>query len=141
MEELITTQTRFRLRSVAVAVAGLIAGAAVLTPALGEAAALFTPAKAKKAFLQNTTVSSVPTTVPDGEGAAIQVLCPGGMQATNGGADSPIDSTASGGIGDNLLLDESKPIQNGARSIGWYVEVANTTTNPATVTAYAVCSK
>jgi methylthioribose-1-phosphate isomerase len=141
MEDLITTQHRFRLRTVAIAVAGLIAGAAVLTPAVSGAAAFLTKQKARKLFLENTTVSSAPTTVQPSEGAAIQVLCPAGQQATNGGADSPIDSTSSGTLGDNMILDESKPIQSGARSIGWYVEVANLTSNPITASAYAVCSK
>jgi hypothetical protein len=141
MDDLITTQHRLRLRSLALAVAAVIAGAAVLTPAVGQAAAFLTKQKARKLFLENTTVATAQAVVASGQGAAIQVNCPPGLQATNGGVDSPIVSGSSGGTNDSLLLDETKPIQSGARSIGWYVEVANTTSNPLTVTAYAVCSK
>lgn len=138
MNDLIITHHRFRPRSVALAVAALIAGATVLTPALGQTAALFTKAKAKKLFLENTNVFSTPTAIPDGTGAAIQVLCPAGTQATNGGVDSPAsNNTASEG----LLLAETRPIQSGARSVGWYVEVINNSPNPISATAYAVCSK
>ena len=140
MESLITTYERPRLRTVALAVATLIAGAAILTPAVGEAAAFLTKAKAKKLFLENTRIATAQGTVPSGGGVAIQANCPPGLQATNGGVDSPVMSTT-GSTGDTLLTDESRPVMSGARSIGWYVEVANPTANPVTATAYAVSSK
>jgi hypothetical protein len=141
MDDLVTTYQRVRLRSVAIAVATVIAGAALLAPAVGQAAAFLTKQKARKLFLENTTVTSAPATVTNGQGAAIQVSCPPGLQATHGGVDSPHLSTNGSGFGNNLLTNESRPILSGARSVGWYVEVANTTSSPLTASAYAVCSK
>jgi hypothetical protein len=126
-------------RSVPISILAILVGALLLTPAVGGAAAFLTKQKAKKLFLENTNVVTTSAPVAAGSGAQFTVNCPPGMQAVGGGADSPAPPLASGSTA-LLLIDESKPIQAGARSIGWYLEVANLG-DPQTVTAYAVCSK
>ena len=125
-----------RWRSLPLILAGLIAGAVLLSPAVGEAATFLTKKKGDKRYLQNTAVATVQGAVPDNDGATIDVLCPAGRQATGGGVDSPIVSTNS----NFMLIDESKPILSGTRSIGWNVEVVNLSGAPVTATVYAVCA-
>lgn len=125
-----------RWRSVPLILAGLIAGAFVLSPAVGEAAQFLTKKKGDKRYLQNNAVVTVQGVVPNNDGATFDVLCPAGRQATGGGVDSSIVTTNS----TYMLIDESKPILSGARSIGWNVEVVNISGAPATATVYAVCS-
>jgi hypothetical protein len=126
-------------RSVPLSLAAILIGAVILTPAVSGAATFLTKAKARKLFLENTNVVVTSGPVASSSGTSFTLNCPPGMQAVGGGADSPAPPLQSGSTA-LLLLNENKPIQSGARSIGWYVEVANLG-DPQTVTAYAVCSK
>lgn len=126
-------------RSVPISILAILVGAVMLTPAVSGAAAVLTKQKAKKLFLENTNVITQSAPVADGTGAAFTVNCPPGMQAVGGGADSPAPPFTTGSTV-VLLIAETKPIQAGARSIGWYTEVINLA-DAQTVTAYAVCSK
>jgi hypothetical protein len=125
---------RLGWRSLPLLLAGLIAGAFVLSPAVGEAAAFITKKKANRRYLGNNIVASVTVTAPGNEGTTVTVPCPAGRQASGGGVDSPLGSTS-----DFIFIAESKPTLNGARTSGWNVEIVNNDTNPTTVTAYAVC--
>jgi hypothetical protein len=131
-----TTLPRIRWRSLPLILIGLIAGAVVLSPAVGNAAKFLTKKKADKRYLGNTVIATVTQVIPNNEGGTITVNCPPGRQATGGGMDSPL----SPGPGTLLFLDESKPVLAGVRTIGWNVEVGNPTSNPVSITAYAVCS-
>jgi hypothetical protein len=126
-------------RSVPISILAILVGAVMLTPAVSGAAAFLTKQKARKLFLENTNVIAQSTPVPDGTGAQFTLNCPSGMQAVGGGTDSPAPPLTMGSTA-LLLINESKPVQSGARSIGWYLEVTNLG-DAQTVTAYAVCSK
>ena len=133
---------RMRWRSLPLILVGLIAGAFLLSPAVGQAAAFLTKKRGDRRFLGNTVVVTAQATVPStgggsATGASINVPCPSGRQATGGGLDSPITTTSS----EFVLIQESKAILSGARSVGWNVEVLNfSSTSAVTVTAYAVCA-
>jgi hypothetical protein len=129
------TAPRYTRRSIALIVAGIVAGAAVLTPAVSGAAAFLTKKKADKRYLGNTTVATASGTTGPSGGAAttLTVACPAGQQATNGGMDSPV---LFGGSAVVLTL-ESRPNPASGKPTGWYVEVAASAPLPFTV--YAVC--
>ena len=128
---------RMRWRSLPLILVGLIAGAFLLSPAVGQAAAFLTKKRGDRRFLGNTVVVTAQATVATMNGASINVPCPSGRQATGGGLDSPITTTNS----EFVLIQESKAILSGARSVGWNVEVLNvSSTSAVTVTAYAVCA-
>jgi hypothetical protein len=132
-----STLARLRWRSLPLILVGLIAGAFLLSPAVGQAAAFLTKQRGDRRFLGNTVVVTVTSpTVPSGDGESINVMCPGTRQATGGGADTPHSSTNSSAT----VIQESKAIQVGTRSRGWNVEVFNLSGPPTTFTAYAVCS-
>lgn len=126
---------RIGWRSLPLLVAGLIAGAFVLSPAVGEAATFLTKKKADKRYLGNNIVAQATQTIPNNEGGTITVSCPPGRQATGGGMDSPLTP----GPTSILYLEESKPVLFGVRAVGWNIEVGNPTSSPVNVTAYAVC--
>jgi hypothetical protein len=126
-------------RSVPLSLAAILIGAVILTPAVSGAATFLTKAKAKKLFLENTSVVTTTATVGPSSGTAITVSCPAGRQAVGGGVDSPAPPLQSGSTS-LLILNESRPIQSGARSVGWYMEIAELG-QQQTATAYAVCSK
>lgn len=126
-------------RSVPLSILAILVGAVMLTPAVGAAAKALTKQKAKKLFLENTNVISQSAPLAQQTGTSFTLNCPSGMQAVGGGTDSPAPPLAMGSTF-LLLINESKPIQSGARSIGWYLEVTNLG-DAQTVTAYAVCSK
>jgi hypothetical protein len=133
--EFVGNLPRIGWRSLPLLVAGMIAGAFVLSPAVGEAAQFLTKKKADRRYLGNTVVSTVTQAIPNNEGGSVTVTCPPGRQATGGGMDTPLTPSP----GSFLFLDESKPVLNGVRTSGWNVEVGNPTSSPVNVTAYAVC--
>ncbi len=135
--ELLGRLPRLTWRSAPLVLAGMIAGAVLLSPAVGGAAAFLTKKKADKRYLGNNTVVTSTATVPSGDGATVTVPCPAGQQATGGGVDSPLSGSSTS---DALLIQESKPVVTGTRTSGWNVEVYNATPSPTTITAYAVCS-
>jgi hypothetical protein len=135
--EALRNPPRLALRSVPLIVAGLVAGALVLAPAVGQAAAFLTKKKADRRYLNNNTVLTVPAIVSNGDGAVVTVTCPPGQQATGGGVDSPLFGDDAGS---SILIQESKPVVTGTRTSGWNVEVLNNTMAPTSITAYAVCS-
>lgn len=128
---------RMRWRSLPLILVGLIAGAFLLSPAVGQAAAFLTKKRGDRRFLGNTVVVTAQATVATSSGATINVPCPAGRQATGGGADSPHTSDNSSAT----LIQESKAIQTGARSTGWNVEIINLSAPTTTFTAYAICSR
>jgi hypothetical protein len=128
---------RITWRAIPLVLVGLIAGAFLLSPAVGQAAAFLTKKRADRRYLGNNTVlTSTATAAPD-EGTSLTVPCPPGQQATGGGVDSPLFGNSSM---DALLIQESKPVVTGTRTSGWNVEVYNATSGPVSITAYAVCS-
>jgi hypothetical protein len=132
-----STLARLRWRSLPLILVGLIAGAFLLSPAVGQAAAFLTKQRGDRRFLGNTVVVTAQAgPVATGDGESINVMCPGTRQATGGGLDSPHASTNSSAA----LIQESKAIQVGTRSRGWNVEIYNLSGPPTTFTAYAVCS-
>lgn len=136
--DLFVSPRAFTRRSVPMFLAGIIAGAAVLTPAMSGAAAFLTQKKADKRYLGNTTVATSTSIVPGDSAAALTVACPPGLQALNGGVDSPaFVSTLPTTQG--VEVSETKPVLTGARATGWTVEV-RTGTGSYSVTVYAVCS-
>jgi hypothetical protein len=115
----------------------LAVGALAIGPAGAADQKGLTKKKADKRYLQNTTLASNTVNVPPDTGVVITALCPPGMQATDGGNDSPSTFTSAG---DFIIMTESYPVLGGARSVGWQVEVVNvsdTETIPAS--AQAVC--
>jgi hypothetical protein len=131
-------------RPLALTVAAIVVGAAILTPAVSGAAAFLTKQKANKLFLGNTVEVTTTTTVANNTGQSMTVLCPPGQQAVGGGAKSP--GTVINGTEPNVMFVlESYPVINGGRSVGWTVEVFNSQlgggSGPISVTASAVCSK
>lgn len=127
---------RLTLRSVPLVLAGMIAGAGLLSPAVGGAASFLTKKKADMRYLGNNTVVTITAPIAAGEGATINVPCPPGQQATGGGADSPLFGADSGSA---ISIEESKPVVTGTRTSGWNVEVLNGGGSPISVTVYAVC--
>jgi hypothetical protein len=132
---------RWTRRTVSLAVAGVIVASMVISPGVSMAAKIFTMQKAAKISLGNTvTVTQAGTT--DGSGGAqvfaATVSCPPGHQALNGGADSPaaVGSTPSG----YTWLIVSVPVISGGRSVGWFVEILDSSSSPTSFTAYAVCA-
>jgi hypothetical protein len=125
-------------RTISLAVAGVIVAGAVITPGLSLAAKAFTLQKAQKASLGNTSIVTVQGTATPEVATPTTVLCPPGLQATNGGADSPALGNLSGASFPWLLI--SVPVSSGGRSVGWYVEVYNSQDPPQQYTAYAVCA-
>jgi hypothetical protein len=138
MENLLTIH-RFTWRRAAVGVIGLVAGAALITPAVGHAAAALTKQKANKLYLGNTTIVSNTATLAPDTGQVISVLCPPGLQAVDGGFTGTTDT--SGGFVEGYLPLESYPITAGARSVGWTSEAFNTGSSSTPATVQAVCSK
>lgn len=134
---LLNERRRLLRRAVPLLLAGIIGGAAVLTPAMGSAAAFLTKAKGDKRYLQNTSVATANVTAPPNTPTTATVNCPPGLQALSGGADSPFFLGTS--TSDGIILTESKPVLAGSRAVGWTVEFINGISNtPATV--HAVCS-
>jgi hypothetical protein len=139
METLIKTH-RFTRRRVALIAVAVVAGAAMVTPAVGQAATFLTKQRAHKLYLGNTRIVSTSTTLAPQTGAALTVSCPAGLQAVDGGFTG--DTDTSGGFVDGFLPLESYPVTAGARSVGWTVEAFNSSsTNSSSVTVQAVCSK
>jgi hypothetical protein len=134
--EFVGNLPRIGWRSLPLLVAGLIAGAFVLSPAVGEAAQFLTKKKADRRYLQNTSVATSTQTLANNEGGTFSVNCPPGRQATGGGMDSPLTV----GPSSILYLEESKPIVAGVRTVGWNVEVGNPNASPVAITVYAVCA-
>lgn len=132
---LLNRRRRLTWRSVPVLLAGIIGGAAVLTPAMGSAAAFLTKAKADKRYLGNSAIVTQTTSVPASSGGTLSVNCPSGQQALSGGVDAPGNLVTGS---DGVLTMESRPIVAG-RAVGWYAEVF-TGSNPAQVTIYVVCA-
>lgn len=131
------------VRPVALAIVAIVVGAAILTPAVGSAAAFLTKQRANKLFLGNTSEATTTTTVGNNSGQSITVLCPPGLQAVGGGAQTP-GQIVTGTEPTAMFILESYPLISGGRSIGWVVEVFNQELSSAqsiTVTASAVCSK
>lgn len=128
---------RVSRRGVALLVAGLIAGAAVLTPALGSAAAFLTKKKGDKRYLQNTSVVTTSVNSPGATPGSGTVNCPAGRQALSGGADSPFFLGSS--MGEGMIIMETRPVPTSGRATGWYVEFI-TGTNPTPVTIHVVCA-
>jgi hypothetical protein len=131
-------QRRRLSRSVPLLLAGIIGGAAVLTPVVGSAAAFLTKKKADRRYLGNSAVVTTTVNVPGGATSGSgTVSCPPGRQALSGGADSPFF------LGDNpsqgMILTESRPVVTGARATGWYAEFV-TGSDPTTVIVHAVCA-
>ena len=136
--DLLSPRRRLTWRAVATLVAGIIGGAAVLTPAVGGAAAVLTKKKADKQYLQNSTIVTSTITQPADTYGSASVSCPFGRQALSGGADSPFFA------GDMppaaLVLHESRPITSGSRATGWTIEF-RVVNGDSPVTVYAVCAK
>jgi hypothetical protein len=125
-----------RWRAVSILVLGLLLGS--VGSGVGVAAQKgLTKKKADKKFLQNTTVVQQTGAAGGTQAVPMSVNCPPGFQAVGGGADSPAVYT---GGSDAAIMFESRPVQSGARSVGWYVEVIGVGTGQ-NVTVYAVCSK
>lgn len=130
---------RFTWRRVAVGAIGVVAGAALITPAVGQAAAALTKQKANKLYLGNTTIVSNTVTLAPSTGEVISVLCPPGLQAVDGGFTGT--TQVMGGSVSGYLPLESYPILSGARSVGWTSEAVNTSSSSTPATVLAVCSK
>ena len=132
-------QRRRLSRSVPLLLAGIIGGAAVLTPVVGSAAAFLTKKKADRRYLGNSAVVTTTVNVPGGSttSGSGTVSCPPGRQALSGGADSPF--FLGDGTGQGMILTESRPVMTGARATGWYAEFI-TGTDPTTVIVHAVCA-
>jgi hypothetical protein len=128
---------RITWRAIPLILVGLVAGAFLLSPAVGQAAAFLTKKKADRRYLGNNTVLTTTATVGSDDGTSVTVPCPPRQQATGGGVDSPLFGASSM---EAILIQESKPVQSGARTSGWNVEVYNNTSAPVSITAYAVCS-
>jgi hypothetical protein len=127
-------------RSLPALVAGILVGAAILTPLLGSAAAFLTKKKADRRYLGNTSIVTSTSTVLPGSPASLSVSCPPGLQATSGGVDSP---TTIGPVFsmDFVIVAETRPIVTGTRATGWIVEVfTGSDGGPYTVTVHSVCS-
>jgi hypothetical protein len=135
----LTTSPGLGRRSLPLVLAGVLLGAWLLAPTMGHAVTFLTQQKAKKLYLGNTAVTTSTSSVPDGRGTEITVLCPPGRQATHGGASSPAQATTNGAQG--MLLLDSYPLISGGRSVGWVAQVFNRTDSgpPLDITAYAVC--
>lgn len=132
------TTNRRPLRGITGIVAAILAvGALAITPAL--AAKFLTKQKADKRYLGNTAVATTVMQVPTQQGVSITVLCPGGRQATGGGASSPA-FISSNTNAEGMILLERKPFMSGGRSVGWVSEVVNATPNTLEITGYAVCA-
>jgi hypothetical protein len=138
MENLVKSH-RFAWRRVAVGAIGVMVGAALITPAVGQAAKALTKKKANKLYLGNTTIVSNTVTLDPDTGQVITVLCPAGLQAVDGGFTGTTDTT--GGFVDGYLPLESYPVLSGARSVGWTSEAVNTGSSASPATVVAVCSK
>jgi hypothetical protein len=137
--DLVSPRRRLTERSLPAILAGLIVGAAMLTPAVSGAAAFLTKKKADKRYLGNTTIVTSTSNIPAESAAALTVTCPAGRQATDGGADSPF-FVASPLSMEGVVLTESKPVMTGARATGWYVELFTGTGTTYSATVYAVCA-
>jgi hypothetical protein len=130
-----SSSRRVTRRTIPLLLAGIIGGAALLTPAVGSAAAFLTKAKGDKRYLNNSSIVATTQAFGADQGGTMSVNCPAGRQALSGGADSPGNLVN----GDGILLMETRPISGGTRSIGWYVEFF-TGSSGATVTIHAVCA-
>jgi hypothetical protein len=135
----LTTSPRLGRRGLPLVLAAILLGAWLLAPTVGQAVTFLTKQKAKKLYLGNTAVATSTSSVPDGRGTEITVLCPPGRQATHGGASSPVLATTGSFQGMTLL--DSYPLISGGRSVGWVAQVFNRTDSgpPLDITAYAVC--
>jgi hypothetical protein len=127
-------------RSLPAIVAGILLGAAILTPMFSSAAAFLTKKKADRRYLGNTSIVTSTSTVPPGSAGSLSVSCPPGLQATSGGVDSPTSIPPVFSM-DFVILAETRPIVTGPRATGWSVEVfTGSGGGPYTVTVHAVCS-
>jgi len=137
MENLVKVH-RFTGRRVALVAVAIVAGAALITPTVGNAAAFLTKQKANKLYLGNTTIVSNTATLAPQTGQAITVLCPPGFQAVDGGFTGDASGTSLAGT----LPLESYPVLAGARPVGWTVEALNNDSSASHQgTVQAVCSK
>jgi hypothetical protein len=138
MENLVKVHL-FTRRRIALIAVGIVAGATLLTPTVGQAATFLTKQKAHKLYLGNTAIVSNTVTLASGTGQAVTVLCPGGRQAVDGGfiTDAALPSLA------GTVPLESYPVISGGRSVGWTVEAINNDTGGTShpITVQAVCSK
>jgi ABC-type transport system substrate-binding protein len=135
---LLNQRRRLSRRSVPLLLAGIIGGAAVLSPVMGSAATFLTKKKADKRYLGNSAVATTTISHPGGNTPGSgTVSCPPGRQALSGGADSPLflgDDSSNG-----MIITETRPVVSGGRATGWSVDFI-TGINPLTVTIHAVCA-
>jgi hypothetical protein len=131
------TRTQRVSRLLALSLAMLVAGALVVTPAV--AGKFLTKKKADRRYLGNTSEATATSTFAPSTGGAVTANCPPGLQATGGGADSPLFLSAAT-PGAFIFTLESRPVISGGRSVGWSVEVFNQSSDNVTVTTHAVCA-
>jgi hypothetical protein len=118
-------------------VAVMIVAGIILTPAIGEAAAFLTKAKADRRYLQNTTTARTSQFTAPSTIVSLTATCPPGTQAIGGGGESPTILTSTSNAG--MILLENKPV-GGPRPTGWFIEALNFS-QAQEITAVAVCSK
>lgn len=136
---LLHERRRLSRRSVPLLLAGIIGGAAVLSPVMGSAAAFLTKKKADRRYLGNSAVVTTTINHPGAPNPGTgTVSCPPGRQALSGGADSPLFLGDTGGS-QGMLITETSPVVSGARANGWRVEFI-TGSDPTSVTIHAVCA-
>lgn len=137
--DLLAPRRRLSRRSVPLLLAGIIGGAAVLSPVMGSAATFLTKRKGDRLFLQNSSIVTSTVTQPPSSYGTASVSCPPGQQALSGGADSPFFLGA--GTSDGMILTESKPTPSSGRATGWTVEfLVGSTAGGTPVTVHAVCA-
>lgn len=130
-------------RGAVLIVVGLMLGALTIAPGVGLAAKFLTKQQVKKRYLGNTTIVTQAGSVPENEVVAVTLTCPPGQQATGGGADSPGTYDVNATDSSTVATIESRPVNSGGRSTGWYLELLGATIGaPSSVsfTASAVCS-
>jgi hypothetical protein len=138
--------TRPRLlgwRGVVLVVVGVALGALAIAPGVGLAAKFLTKQQVKKRYLGNTTVVSQSGTAQDQMATPLTLNCPSGQQATGGGVDSPGTYDQNAGNSSTVAALESRPVNAGGRSVGWYMEVLGATIpsgGTVSYTASVVCS-
>jgi hypothetical protein len=138
--------TRHRLfswRGVTLIVVGVCFGALTIAPGVGLAAKFLTKQQVKKRYLGNTTIVTQPGTVAENSVVPVTLICPPGLQATGGGADSPGTYDQNATESSTVAALESRPVNSGGRSTGWYLEILGAVVGSATsvnFTASVVCS-
>jgi hypothetical protein len=139
----VSTRPRvFGWRGAVLIVVGVAVGALTIAPGVGLAAKFMTKQQVKKRYLGNTTVVTQAGSAPANTSVPVTLNCPSGRQATGGGADGPgvYDGST---VQDLPVTLESRPVNSGGRSTGWYMEVLGATSGGSTsipFTASVVCS-